>query len=80
MKAIEEVEKHAREKRMPERGLDDMIRRLRAEHEDGYIDDMLYHELCAYIDKQAVFWEGMRGFLERRREERTGGAKKEGER
>lgn len=72
MKTIEDVAKYAREKRMPERGLDDMIQRLQAEHADGHIDDMLYHMLCAEIDRRADFWDGVRGFLEKRREERAG--------
>lgn len=72
MPTIEELEKYAKEKKMPKRGLDDMIQRLRAEYEDGHIDDMLYHMLCAEIDRLAEYWEGMRRFLEKRREERAG--------
>lgn len=77
MATVDDIAKYAAEKGMPKRGLDDMIQRLRAEHEDGHIDDMLYHMLCAEIDRQAEFWEGMRGFLEQRRAERAG-RKKEG--
>ena len=72
MKTIEDVAKYAREKRMPERGIDDMVQRLGREYPDGHIDDMLYHMLCAEIDRRAEYWEGMRRFLEKRREERAG--------
>lgn len=74
MPTIEDIKKYAMEKRMPRRGLDDMIQRLRRDHPDGNIDDMLYHMLCAEIDRRAEFWDGMRDFLEKRRAER---AKKE---
>ena len=72
MATIEDIAKYAQEKRMPKRGIDDMIQRLQAEHADGHIDDMLFCELRAYIDRQAEYWEGMRRFLEKRREEMEG--------
>ena len=62
MPTIEELEKYAKEKKMPKRGLDDMIQRLRAEH-DEHIDDQLFSLLCAEIDRGAEFWKGVRDFL-----------------
>jgi len=67
---VEDVKKYAIEKRMPKRGIDDMIRRLSAEHGDQ-ISDELYCLLCAEIDRKAGYWESVRSFLEKRSEERN---------
>ena len=77
MATIEDIKKLAIEKKMPKRGLDDMIRQLSADHPDGHIDNMQYLYLCAYIDRQAEYWEYVRGFLKKSREERAE-RKKEG--
>lgn len=69
MPTIEDIEKYAKEKKMPKRGLDDMIQRLRAEH-DEHIDDQLFFLLCAEIDRRAEFWKGVRDFLKKRIAER----------
>lgn len=66
---IKEIEDYAKEKKMPLRGREDMIRRLRAENGDS-IDDMLGSMICAEIDRKAGYWEAVRDFLEKRREER----------
>lgn len=66
---IKDIENYAKEKKMPKRGLDDMIQRLRAEHGEC-VDDMLGAVICAEIDRKAGYWEYVRGFLEMRRAER----------
>lgn len=60
---IEDIKKHAIEKGMPKRALDDMVQRLNADHPDGVVDDMMGHLLLAEIDEKAEFWDGVRGFL-----------------
>ena len=69
MKAIEDVAKYAREKRFPKRVIDDMIQSLLAENGE-YIDDDLYYMLCDYIDGRAEYWDGVRDFLRKQKEER----------
>ena len=61
---VEDIKKHAIEKGMPKRALDDMVQRLNADHPDGVVDDMMGHLLLAEIDEKAEFWAGVRGFLD----------------
>lgn len=60
---IEDIKKHAIEKGMPKRALDDTVQRLNADHPDGVVDDMMGRLLLAEIDEKAEFWDGVRGFL-----------------
>ena len=67
---VEDIKKYAMEKRMPKRGLDDMVRWLNAEYPDGAVDDIVGHTLLSNIDRSAGYWESVRHFLDWSRKER----------
>lgn len=66
----EDIRKYAKEKRLPKRAIDNMVRRLKEDY-PGDIDDMTYHAIIAYIDRSAEYWEGVRCFLETPKEKRV---------
>lgn len=66
---IKEIENYAKEKKVPKRGLDDMIKNLRAQYGEE-IDDMTALLICSYIDGWAEHCGMVRNFLENRRKER----------
>lgn len=67
---IDEIRKYAEEKGYPEKLLEDMIARLKADYQDGNIDEVFSLCLCEYIDGRAEYWQRFREFLDKNRKER----------